>query len=135
MKKLFSTACSETAFNIGTFLLRVGAGVLMIPGGYNKLMNFSTMKPMMINFLGLGQDVSLGLLIFAEFFCAGLVIIGLLTRLATIPLIIAMVVALKEGHKWNVFGDGQLPSFFIVAFITILILGPGKYSVDGLIRK
>lgn len=135
MKKLFSTACSETAFNIGTFFLRVAAGVLMIPSGYGKLMDFSNMEKNMINWMGLGPTVSLSLLIFAEFFCAFLVIIGLFTRLATIPLIIAMTVALQVGHKWLVFSEGQVPAFFIIAFTTILILGPGKYSVDGMIRK
>ena len=135
MKKLFSTYCSETAFNIGTFFLRVASGVLMIPSGYGKLMDFSNMEKNMINFLGLGQTVSLYLLIFAELFCAFLLILGLFTRLASIPLIIAMTVALSVGHEWRAFADGHAPALFIVAFTTILILGPGKYSVDGMIRK
>jgi putative oxidoreductase len=133
--KLLSTKYTTGAFNTGTLILRAGMAVLMIPHGYDKLVHFAAYSPKFINFLGTGQTVSLGLNVFAEFFCACLVLLGLFTRLACIPLIIAMIVALVEGHKGDVFGEGQHATLFIIGFLTVLILGPGKISVDGAIGK
>jgi putative oxidoreductase len=135
MNKLFSTKYSAGAFNVAMLLLRVGMAGLMLSHGYDKLVNFATYKAKFMNFLGLGTSVSLAMLIFAEFFCSFLLIIGLFSRLATIPLIIAMTVALVEAHKVQIFGEGEHAAMYIVAFATILIVGPGKISVDGAIGK
>lgn len=133
--KLLSTRYSNGAFNIGTLILRVGMATFMIPHGYDKLVHFSQYSKNFINFLGTGQTVSLALDIFAELFCAGLVLMGLFTRLACIPLMIAMAVAVWKGHNGDVFGQGEHATLFFVGFLTILILGPGKISVDGALGK
>jgi putative oxidoreductase len=135
MKKLFSTKYSAGAFNAAMLLLRVGLGVMMIPNGYNKLVNFAKYKPDFINFLGMGNTTSLALVVFAELFCAGLLILGLFTRLATIPLIITMLVAAIKAHHADFFGEGQHAALFALGFLVIFILGPGRISVDGAIGK
>jgi putative oxidoreductase len=135
MRKLLSIDYSQAAFNVAMFLLRVSFGVLMIPNGYNKLVHFAKMKSTFMNFLGMGSTVSLVLVIFAEFFCAMLVVLGLFTRLAVIPLIIAMSVVVIKAHDYDVFGKGEHGASFLVVFLVILMVGPGKASVDGLINK
>lgn len=135
MKKLTSTKYSAGAFNLGMLILRLAMGGLMIPHGYGKLVNFNEMKGNMLNFMGMGSTLSLGLTVFAEFFCAGLIIIGLFTRLAAIPLIIAMSVALFVAHKGLLFGEGEHAAMYAFGFLVILILGPGRISVDGAISK
>jgi putative oxidoreductase len=135
MKRLFSTKYSAGAFNIGMLILRGGMAALMIPHGFDKLQHFPKYSRDFMNFLGTGQTVSLALLVFAEFFCACLVLLGLFTRLACIPLIIAMSVALVQAHKSQVFGEGEHATLFIIGFLTVLILGPGKISVDGAMGK
>ena len=133
--KLTSTKCPAGAFNVGTLVLRLGFGILMIPNGYNKMVNFAEIKKQMLNFLGMGTTASLSLLIFAEFFCVALLILGLFTRLAAVPLIIAMLVALGMAHKWQAFGEGGHAALFAVGYLAIAILGPGKISVDGMLGK
>ena len=137
MRSIFSTRYSAAAFNVAMLVLRVGLGALIIPNGYMKLTKFTdpSFVNMMINFLGMGKEVSLALVIFAEFFCSILVVLGLMTRLAVIPLIIAMVVAVVIAHKGQIFGEGGHAALFAVGFITVFILGPGRISVDGLISK
>ena len=135
MKNLISTKCSAGAFNVAMLVLRVGFGVLIVPNGYNKLVHFARIKPDFINFLGMGNTVSLALLIFAEFLCASLVVIGLVTRLAAIPLVIAMTVAVWKAHNWQIFGEGQMAAMFGLAFAVVAIAGPGKISVDGAMGK
>jgi putative oxidoreductase len=133
--KLLSTKYSNGAFNIGMLVLRLGMAGLMIPHGYDKLVNFATYRKDFINFLGMGQTLSLALLVFAEFFCSCLVLIGLFTRFAAIPPIIAMSVALIKAHKGLVFSEGEHAALYIAGFLVIFILGPGKISADGAMGK
>ena len=135
MKKLLSTKYSAGTFNIAMLLLRFGVGVLMINHGYDKLIHFSAMKADFMNFLGLGNSISLTMVVFAEFFCSLFLIIGLFTRLSVIPLIITMAVALFMVFKGDVFGKGELPALYLAAYIVLLLLGPGKISVDGMTGK
>lgn len=132
---LFSTKLTATATNLGLLLLRITAGGLMLHHGYQKLVNADAMKQKFMNFMGLGVSTSVYLAIFAEFFCALLILIGLFTRLASIPLIVTMCVALFMAHNGEMFGDGEMAAIYLGMFLTLLIMGPGRFSVDGLISK
>src|SRR4051812_22923175 len=120
MKKLFSTRYNATAVNLGLLLLRVCFGVLMAKYGYQKLQHFDEYKTQFMNFMGLGPTVSLSLVIFAEFFCAILVVMGLFTRLACLVLVISTGVALISAHHWDVFGAGEKATLYLGAFLTLL---------------
>lgn len=135
MKKLLSTYYSAFAFNAAMLLLRVGSGILLMSHGYAKLVGFSQKKESFMDFMGLGSTTSLALCVFAEFFCALFVIIGLFTRVVSIPIVINMGVALFSAHQMDFFGEGEKSALFLVAFLTILFCGPGKASVDGIVSK
>lgn len=108
----------------------------MIPGhGWVKLTHFSEMQDKFMDFMGLGSQISLGLAVFAEFFCAIFIILGLFTRFAVIPLIILFAVAVSKAHGLDIFDTAQLPFVLLAGFCAILLLGPGKFSVDALISK
>lgn len=135
MKRILSTKYSAGAFNFAMLVLRLGLGVLMLSHGYSKLIHFNGMKGSFINFLGLGPTLSLTLDIFAEFFCSIFLILGLFTRLAVIPILIAMSVALVKVHHGELFGAGERATIYLACSITILFCGPGRISVDGMIGK
>ena len=135
MKKLLSTKYSASAVNIAMLILRVGFAGLMIPHGYDKLVHFEAYSEKFVNFLGIGSSVSLALDIFAEFFCSIFLILGLFTRLATIPLIIDVAVAVVKGHDMKIFSEGEHAAIFFLVFIAILLVGPGRVSIDGMINK
>ena len=135
MKKVLSTKYAGWAFNLSMFLLRAGLGILMVPHGYDKLVHFATYKKDFLNFLGLGGSISLSLTIFAEFFCSIFLMMGLFSRLTVIPLIINMVVIVVKAHNGDVFGDGEHGSLFLIGYLVILMCGPGKASVDGIMGK
>src|SRR6476661_7130863 len=99
MRKLFSTRTSDSALSLGTLLLRLFGGVLMIHHGFDKLTHFSQKAHGFMDPFHVGSTTSLALVVFAEFFCSAFLILGLFTRLATIPLIITMAVALFMAHK------------------------------------
>jgi putative oxidoreductase len=135
MKKILSTKYSAGAFNFAMLVLRLGLGVLMLNHGYGKLMHFGHMKGNFINFMGLGSTLSLSLDIFAEFFCSIFLILGLFTRFAVIPIMIAMSVALFKVHHGMLFDAGERAAIYLACSITILLCGPGRVSVDGMIGK
>ena len=135
MKKLLSTKYSAGAFNAAMLILRLGVGVLMMNHGYDKLVHYGSRHNKFMDFLGLGSSISLALVIFAEFFCSLFIILGLFTRLAVIPLIIVMSVALFKAHKGEFFGDGEMAAVYLAGYITLLLVGPGRVSVDSMVGK
>ena len=135
MKQIFSTRLSENTFSFAMLLLRVGAGSLMIVHGFGKLVSFADKAGQFADPFNIGPIPSFALTIFAEFFCAALIILGLFTRLAAIPLIIAMAVALFYAHSGDFFGKGEMAALYLIIFITLLFSGPGKISLDKFIGK
>ncbi len=85
--------------------------------------------------IGLGPEVSLGLAVFAEFFCSVLLILGLGTRLASIPLIVTMAVAAFIAHGADPFGRKELALFYLAVYIALFLLGSGKFSLDYFLKK
>lgn len=134
--KIITIKYSRAAFSFATLILRLGLGIIMLFGhGKDKLLHFSEYSANFSDPFHIGSAASLSLDIFAEFFCSCLVILGLFTRLACIPLIIAMSVALFYAQHGNVFGGGERAAIFLTGYITLLFLGPGKVSVDGMIGR
>jgi putative oxidoreductase len=135
MKKLFSTKYSAFSFSLATLLLRGVLGGLMIPHGFNKLMHFGQQSATFSDPFYVGHAVSMAFVIFAEFFCAVLIVLGLLTRLACIPLIIVMAVAVFHANHGHIFKEGETATLYLAGFLTLLFIGPGKASIDRLIGK
>ncbi len=134
MKRFLSISYSQAAFNFAMLVLRVATGAMVMSHGYSKLVHFAEMKSKFMNFMGIGSTFSLILVIFAEFFCSIFLIIGLFSRLVVIPLIINMGVALFKAHNGAIFGDGERAALYLTIFITLLLCGPGKASVDGMMK-
>ncbi|MCE7992166.1 MAG: DoxX family protein [Roseivirga sp.] len=68
----------------------------------------------------------------AELVCGTMLLLGLFTRLASIPLMITMVVinfVMSEGHL------RAGPFYLLLLFAVFFFVGGGRYSVDALIRK
>lgn len=115
--------------DVGLLLLRIGASVTMMTHGYGKLQ-------MLINGdefgdpLGLGATPSLFLATIGEFVCPILVIFGFKTRWAAIPTAATMAVAFFIVHASDPFQRKELPLLYLIVFVSIILLGPGKYSAD-----
>jgi putative oxidoreductase len=135
MKKLFSTKYSAGAFSTAMLFLRLGLGILIMHHGYGKLTHFSEIQNKFMNFLGLGTTVSLALVVFAEFFCALFLVLGLFTRLAVIPLLITMCVIVFKVQQGDVFGNAETAVLYGTGFLVLLLVGPGRVSIDSMIGK
>ncbi len=136
MKKILSTGYTDTAFNIATFMLRATFGILIfLNHGLAKLNKFSELQHSFFDPLHIGHRWSLLLVLFAEIVCALLLVLGLFSRLAAFVLFIDMVIAVFLFHKGQPVAQYELAIVFLVAFFTTLLVGPGKYSVDGMTGK
>ncbi|MFC4096662.1 DoxX family protein [Euzebyella saccharophila] len=115
--------------DIGLAVLRIGASAFMLTHGYGKLQ-------MLINGaefgnpLGIGSTPSLFLAMIGEFVCPILIIFGFKTRWAAIPVIITMAVAAFIVHGSDPFQRKEMALLYLVAFVTIALVGPGKFSAD-----
>ena len=135
MKKLLSTKYSAGAFSTAMLALRLGLGILMMMHGYDKLVHFGAKQNTFMNFLGMGSTLTLALVVFAEFFCSVFIVLGLFTRLATIPLIITTCVIIFKVNHGHVFLDDETAPLYLIGYLVLLLVGPGKASVDGMTGK
>lgn len=119
------------AFDLTTLALRLAGGLLLLHG-IPKLLNFGERINSFGDPLGIGSTASLALCVFAEFFCTALVVLGLFTRYALVPIIINMAVIVFIVHGAEPLKERELPIIFLLIFTALFFSGPGKYSVDGL---
>ncbi|MDX1637375.1 MAG: DoxX family protein [Balneolaceae bacterium] len=134
LDRLKSTKLTEfTDIGIGLLVLRVVASFAMIYGhGWGKLMNVLNGNFQFADPIGLGPTISLILAAFAEAICAFLVLVGYYARAAALVLVINMSVAFFFVHLFNdPFANMEKALLFLAIYLTIFLLGPGKYSIDS----
>ena len=113
-------------------VVRVVFGILFFTHGLDKLMNFNEIVGQYPNVMGFGSYMTLMITIFCEFCCSLFFIAGLLVRIMTIPMIIAMGVAFFDIHD-AILPEGELALIYFIVFIILYITGPGRFSADYLI--
>lgn len=120
----------------GLLVLRVGVGAMMMfAHGWGKLVNFGEKSASFKDPLGVGSEISMALATSAEFFAAFLVIVGLGTRLAAVPLVFTMLMAALVIHADDPWAKKEFALLYAVPFLALIFTGPGKYSVDAWLTK
>lgn len=119
--------------DFGILLLRLSFGLLFTWHGYEKLVSFNEVVNYFPNPLGLGAELSVSLVVFAECFCGIFISLGLFTRLVVVPPFITMFVAFFIIHTKDDFSVKELAFVLLLLSIIIFILGSGKYSLDQLL--
>lgn len=137
MLKRFSFPVKPDGTFISVILLivRVVFGVMLMNHGIDKWANYQELSAVFPDPLGIGSPLSLGLAIFGELACSMAFIIGFLYRLAMIPMIFTMCVAFFIVHADDPFAVKELAFVYLVVFVLMYIVGPGKFAVDRWISK
>lgn len=136
IKSLFNPGKYPNNVSIALLILRVAVGIFMLTHGIGKFEALFDGQPIKFGDpLGVGATASLALTVFAEVFCSILLIIGLGTRFAAIPLLITMMVAAFIVHKDDGFSKQEFALLYAVIYTTIAIIGAGKYSLDYLVFR
>jgi putative oxidoreductase len=136
IKTIFNPGSYPKNINLVLLLLRISAGVFMLSHGWGKFLKLFGDDP--IKFadpIGVGVTTSLILTVLAEVVCSALLIFGLATRLAAIPLFITMLVAVFIIHGDDGFGKQELPLLYSTVYLTLTLAGAGKISMDNWIYR
>jgi putative oxidoreductase len=130
----------ELSTSIGLLILRLGIGGYMLAGGAGKLKQFMDGNRAIVGDpIGIGTTLSSIGIVFAEFFCAILVMCGLATRFAALVIVFAMAVAAFVFHAndpWTMAGGAKSKQgalMFLIPFLALAFTGAGKLSVDALL--
>jgi uncharacterized membrane protein YphA (DoxX/SURF4 family) len=123
-----------------TILIRLIVGMVFLSEGMQKFL--------FPDELGVGRFVKIGIpapaimapfVGYCEIVCGALILIGLLTRVAAIPLIIDMLVAivttkipiLLERGFWALAHEARVDYAMLLGSVYLLIVGAGTWSVDA----
>lgn len=119
--------------DIGLLILRVGfGGTMLLSHGLGKLMAFSEHSASFPDPIGVGPTASMALAVFAEAVCAALVVLGIGTRLAAVPLIVTMAVAALVIHAADPWQKKEMAILYGTVFVALFFTGGGKYSLGHL---
>src|SRR5712691_3966039 len=137
---------SKWTTDTSALILRVATGLIFIPHGYAKVFGSGGPSAFAADLPGYHIPVFLGYVAaYAEFFGAILLIAGLLTRLDALLLAGTMFVAVFAVQLPDAFRDPdvhgiaavlhsiELPLAMFVTTAVIVILGPGRFSLDSVV--
>ncbi|MCF5705557.1 DoxX family protein [Pseudomonas syringae] len=122
---------NERARDLGLLFLRISGGLFLLwVHGLPKLLDFTAQLQLIEDPFHLGAHLTLILAIFAEVLCPLLIVAGLLARLACVPILFVLLVALLVVHpQWSV-AEGQFGWLLLILFTTVLIAGPGRLAIS-----
>jgi putative oxidoreductase len=120
----------------GLLFLRVaGAALLFAVHGLPKALHYTQELTRIEDPFGLGAQFSLWAALFAEVVCPPLIALGVGTRLACLPVIGLLLVALLFVHpEWSL-AEGQFGWLLLIVFVTIFLCGPGQWRMQIFARR
>ena len=117
--------------NLGLAFLRiVPTTMMLLAHGLPKFQKLIAGDFTFADPLKIGETPSLFLTVIGEFIAPILIIVGYKTKLSVVPAAITMVVASFVVHGADPYAKKELALLYLVFFIAIALLGPGKYSLD-----
>jgi putative oxidoreductase len=137
MKKFLLFSFLPASPDLGLFILRVWTGLSLFRlHGIEKIVNFSGMLSHFPDPLHIGPLPGLIFAMLSDSVCSILVILGLMTRFASLIIVINLFVVFMFMHNFSFMGGdhSQLVYVYLGAFLMILVSGGGKISVDNFIK-
>ncbi|MGN7741978.1 DoxX family protein [Pseudomonas sp. 22526] len=126
-----ASAWDARARDFGLLFLRVSAGLFLLwVHGLPKLLDYSAELQRIEDPFQLGANLTLMLAIFAEVLCPLLIVAGVAVRLACLPILAVLLVALLVVHPQWSLAEGQFAWLLLILFSSILIAGPGRLALN-----
>ena len=138
IKNLVASKSTAMSASTGLLILRVFTGLsLFLKHGLEKLTGYSTMVQHFPNPLHIGAHATLAFALLSDGICSVLVAVGLFTRPAAAIVLTNLLAAFFLVHHAAFFSDGhvELVWAYIAVFLSILVAGPGRFSVDARFRR
>jgi len=139
IKKLYYWSTGYSYTNLGRLFLRLFVGIMLLQFGVRQWLHFEVVSVEFPGVFGMSPATSCVLMIAVETVCSIFIMFGFLTRVMTVPPFVAMLIA--EQHLLNSLSPapayllgwsqpGYLPVMFLGIYFFIMLVGPGKISVD-----
>ncbi len=118
---------------------RLAVGLLFMATGWGKVHNLAKVTSFFQD-LGIPAPGFNAVLVgYSELVCGSLLVAGLAARLATIPLVVSMIVAILTARRAAIHGVLDLVGLdeftYLCVLLMIAILGAGLVSVDAVIVR
>lgn len=115
---------------LALLFMRVAAALLLLQvHGLPKLLHWQSELQHIDDPFGLGALPTLALAVFAEVLCPILLVLGVFARLACLPVIAVLLVALVFVHPQWTLEEGQFAWWMLILFSGLAIAGPGSYRL------
>jgi putative oxidoreductase len=127
-----------------TIIIRLMVGLVFLSEGIQKFMFSEKLGTGRFRKIGLPEPAFLGTFVGSfEIVCGALLIVGFCTRLAAIPTLVIMIVAIAvtkaqliaDNGFWSMLHDSRTDWAMLLGSIFLMIKGGGKWSVDSKIMK
>ena len=132
---LFKEPTLPFAYSIILLVVRIVFGILFLSHGVAKWTAFNDATENFPDPLSLGSTLTFWLAIFAEVACSFGFMLGALFRLSLIPMIFTMFIAVCVIHAGDPLAVKELALMYLTIFVLTFFSGPGRISIDGLLRK
>lgn len=138
-KKIYVTSTGYSYTHLGRLFLRLFVGIMLLQFGIRQIGHASMFADSFPSVLGMGSEVSFWTMICIEVICSVFIMAGFLTRIMLLPPFIAMTVAAyylihdvskQAAYMLSWENPAYLPIMFLGIFFFLMLVGPGKISVD-----
>ncbi len=122
---------------LGPLVARITLGVLFVSTGWGKVHNLAKITAYFAE-LGIPfPGIQAPMVSFIELVGGALLVVGLASRFAALPLMGSMVVAILTAQRANVHGlpdlFGLVEWTYFALLLWVALAGPGKFSLDHLL--
>lgn len=139
IKRTYIRITGYSYTNLGRLFMRLFVGIMLMQFGIRQIAHYYEMIGDFPEVLGMSAATSLTVMTIIEIGCSIFIMFGFLTRIMLLPPFIAMVIAeyyllhdlvpeLSYLIGWNQLG--YLPIMFLGILFFLMLVGPGKISVD-----
>jgi putative oxidoreductase len=144
MNRLIALATSVLAMakrldSVALLVARLTVGVLFVSTGWGKVHNLAKVTEYFGELHIPAPAFNATLASFTELGCGALLVLGLASRLAAAPLMVTMTVAILTAKLAEIHGlpdlFGEVEWTYLVLLLVIVVFGPGKASLDALVRS
>jgi len=124
---------------LAPLLGRLSVGLLFLSTGWGKVHSLDKVTKFFVE-LGIPMPGLNAVVVgYSELVCGALLVVGLFTRLATLPLLVSMVVAILTAKLASIHGLFDLVGAdeftYLCVLLMLALIGPGKLSLDELLVR
>lgn len=139
IKRYYIRTTGYSYTNLGRLFLRLFVGVMLMQFGIRQMVHYLEMQDSFPAVLGMSSAVSLTVMTVIETVCSFFIMVGFMTRMMIVPPFVALCIAeyyvlhdyvAQAAYTLSWQQQGYLPVMFLGIYFFLMLVGPGKISID-----